>query len=62
MLLTKSIDMLNKNTLGVKKRRGQVGSTSHVLYMRLKGVISGRGQGLLTFNTPSGGTFAVICT
>ena len=62
MLLTKSIDMLNKNTLGVKKRRGQVGSTSHVLYMRLKGVISGRGQGLLIFNTPSGGNFAVICT
>ena len=45
---TKSIDMLNKNTLGVKKARPSRKHQSP--YMRLKGVISGRGQGFLKFS------------
>ena len=46
---TKSIDMLCKNTLGVKKQ-GQVGSTSYFYFLHVtKDVISGRGQGLLRF-------------
>ena len=44
----KSNDMLYKNNLGVKKQ----GSTNYfyIFCMRLKDVISGRGQGLLRFN------------
>ena len=46
----KSIDMLYKNTLDVKKR-GQVGSTCYFYFLHAtKDVISDRGQGLLRSN------------
>ena len=45
---TKSIDMLYKNTLGVKKARpSRKHQSKYEEYVRLKGVISGEGQGLL---------------
>ena len=44
--LHKSIDMLNKNTPGVKKSEAKSEApVSSYSYMRLKSVISGRGQG-----------------
>ena len=43
---TKSIDMLNKNTLAVKKNEAKSEApVSSYSYTRLKSVISGRGQG-----------------
>ena len=42
--------MLYKNTLGIKNEAKSEAPVTFIFCMRLKDVISGRGQGLLRFN------------
>ena len=42
--------MLYKNTLGIKSKAKSEAPVTSIFCMRLKDVISGRGQGLLRFN------------